>query len=145
MQKSIISGRAEIFIERGREGMGVCYSGPFPPNPSLEFQEAYNLLEELIEYFEENKSTRDEEIDSKVYISLIPLPENTPSWIITETPYTWKGSVVVSWDSLRYYESLYHNLIEALGREKSELTQIIYLRRASCCKDIINGLQKALG
>ena len=145
MTTILTSKRAEILIERGKEGMGVCFSGLLPPNPDPEFQEAYDLLEGLVEYLEGDKDNRTfERAFSDVYVHLIALPANTPSWIITATPYTWKGHVVVSQDSLRYYEALYHNLISSAGREKSELLQIVFLRRASCCKDIINGLRKNL-
>lgn len=146
MKITLTSGRAEILIEKSKEGMGICYSGLFPPDPDMKFREAYNLLEELIEYLEEGVDHRTfERALSDVYIPLIALPKDTPSWIITETPYTWKSHVVVSQDSLQYYKSLHYNLIQAAGKEKSELTQIVYLRRAACCKDIIHGLQKALG
>lgn len=146
MKKSLISGRAEILIERGEEGMGICFSGLLPDKPDLEFQEAYDLLEGLIEYLEGEDDHRTfERALSDVYVPLIALPPDTPSWIITETPYTWKGGhVIVSQDSLKYYESLNHSLIDAAGKEKSELLQIVYLRRAACCKDIINGLRKNL-
>lgn len=142
----LISEGAEIIIEKRKEGMGICISGPFPKNPSPEFQEAYDLLEGLIEYLEGDEDHRVwERALSDVQVPLIALPSDTPLWIITETPYTWKGGhVIVSQDSLQYYKELHHKLLDSVQKEKSELLQIVYLRRAACCKEIIDGLQKAL-
>lgn len=146
MNTILTSGRAEILIEKGKEGMGICFSGPLPENPSLQFQEAHDLLEGLIEYLGEEKGVEGsyKKASSNIYVPLIPIPRDASSWIISETPYTWKGGVIVSQDSLRYYESLYHNLMNEAGHSQSEVSQIVYLRRAACCKDIINGLYKAL-
>lgn len=148
MRNILTSGESKIVIEREDEGMGIYYKGPIPPQENLDpiFQESYSLLEELIEYLEkpEKLITRKIENLNIHNISLVDLPEETPSWIISETPYTWKGKVIVSWDSLKYYEDLRLGLLDKAGHEKSEVSQIVYLRRAASCKDIVYELQKSL-
>ena len=146
MRTTLTSGESEVIIERGETGIGICYGGPIPPeNPNADIQVAYDLLSELIEYLGKEEPKDYIKSTPSVVVPMIPLPVNTPTWIVTETPYTWKGQVIVSKDSLKYYQMLWENLIELAESEKSEMIRINLYSRASFCKEIINGLSENLG
>lgn len=128
MKKELTLGESKILISKEEDGMGIYFSGPFPDDPYLEFYEAYDLLDNLIEYlmFDNPKKeiNNTQEHVLLPYLKMTPLPKETPSWIVTETPWIWKGQVIVSLDSLRYYEDLRRNLLNKAGKETSELIQI---------------------
>ena len=128
-----------LILERESDGvLGIHYEG------STE-TEAYELISELIDYLEEDKTITPDKPSMFLPIQMIPLPPDTPSWFSRGVPYVWNGNIIVSKDSLSYFQELYDKLGRVYRETKSGIVQINQLVRATACKEIIDELRRKLG